>query len=399
MRPMWLGFGGSCSAMCWPVCGGGGCWCCVFCGGGGCGCWWCGFGGRAGRGGRVEKEVVVSEVGVVVGVGGGVWSSPPRALAPVRSAAAVCASARLSTPPPPIRRTQTKKTQLPHARTAPDANADAAQVEPVQELVHLWHLGERRARVGRQLLPHLGDALCHERHDVGVPPVDRPQQVREARLLVLGADGGKGAELGERLDVPVAHLEDLRLGRQAVGQVFELGDAVREADGQLAVQELGREGELPGDGGGAKVEHVLEGDARLLLERVREDVVDEGAGDAVGEPDAAGRGRGRGGDGGGGRGRGLGRADGQAGRLVVNQGDLAVVVVGVQAAAAASCWSCCCCRRRRRRRRRRRFCRCGRRVAARRQQEHRPSPPGEAGGVSSHQRWGGCCFGRSGNWG
>jgi len=197
--------------------------------------------------------------------------------------------------------------------------------------VHLGHLRERRARVGRQLLPHLRHPLCHQRDDVGVPPVDRPEQVRKARLVLLRADRGKRAQLGERLDVPVAHLQHLRLGRQAVGKVFELGDAVREAHGQLPVQELGRERELARDGRAAKVEHVLERDARLLLEGVREDVVDQGAGDAVGEAHAAGRGGRRGGDGGGGGRGGFRGADRGAGggglRVVVVR--VAVVVVSV----------------------------------------------------------------------
>jgi hypothetical protein len=86
-----------------------------------------------------------------------------------------------------------------------------------------------------------------------------------------------------------AHLEDLRLAGEPVGQVFELRHAVREPHGQLLVQELAAEHELALDGVAAKVEHVLERHARLLLERVRKDVVHELARAHVSQADACAR--------------------------------------------------------------------------------------------------------------
>jgi hypothetical protein len=168
--------------------------------------------------------------------------------------------------------------------------------------------------------------------------VDVLQQAREGDLVRGVADAREGAQLLERLDVPVADLEDVRLGGEAVGQVFELGDAVCEADGELVVQELGGENQLALDRLGAKVEpvggrarvggeggmsasasasggrrerraaaggraaggagisarpgrrfdsrsHVLEADTRLLLQRAREDVVDDLLGEVVGQSD------------------------------------------------------------------------------------------------------------------
>ena len=147
------------------------------------------------------------------------------------------------------------------------ADADAGQVEAVEERVDLGELvearqpppralrGARRARsrparaaalvvLAEELLLELGHAHRHHRDDVLVPLVDRPEQVRERALVVRVFNLGEAPQVGERADVPVADLEDVGLGGEAVGEVFELGDAVGEADGELVVEELGREEEL-----------------------------------------------------------------------------------------------------------------------------------------------------------
>ena len=50
------------------------------------------------------------------------------------------------------------------------------------------------------------DAHGHHRHDVGVAAVDVLQQARELQLVAGVLDAREGAQLAERLHVPVAHL-------------------------------------------------------------------------------------------------------------------------------------------------------------------------------------------------
>ena len=80
---------------------------------------------------------------------------------------------------------------------------------------------------------------------------------------------------------PPSHLEHVPLGRQAVRQVLQFRHPVRQPDGQLVVQELGRQAELALDRVGPEIQHVLQRHARLLFEGAREDVVHDGAGDGV----------------------------------------------------------------------------------------------------------------------
>ena len=140
---------------------------------------------------------------------------------------------------------------------------DAGEVEAVEERVDLRELVEARqapprplrsgtSRSGtstfvvlaKELLLELGHAHRHHRDDVLVPLVDRPEQVGKGPLVVRVLHLRKPPQVGERADVPVSDLEDVGLGREAVRQVFELGDAVGEADWELVVEELGREEEL-----------------------------------------------------------------------------------------------------------------------------------------------------------
>ena len=74
------------------------------------------------------------------------------------------------------------------------------------------------------------------------------------------------ALLGSRPPLPIhththtptpSHLQHLRLGGEAVGEVLQLRHTVRQAHRELALQELRREHELALDGPRAKVELVI----------------------------------------------------------------------------------------------------------------------------------------------
>ncbi len=65
---------------------------------------------------------------------------------------------------------------------------------------------QRAALLLRQVAPQLRHALGHHRHHVGVAAVDLAQHAGEAVLVGGVLDAREGAQLLERLDVPVPHL-------------------------------------------------------------------------------------------------------------------------------------------------------------------------------------------------
>mmetsp|Transcript_9952 Transcript_9952/g.41180 ORF Transcript_9952/g.41180 Transcript_9952/m.41180 type:complete len:257 (+) Transcript_9952:1272-2042(+) len=160
----------------------------------------------------------------------------------------------------------------------PDEHAQsyAAHVEAIQEHVYLGQVGPAvRGELGRrwyaaaarhELLLELGHAERDHWHDICVALEDALDVLRERRLVCGRPHRRHRAQLPERLDVPVAHLDDRRLVREAHRQILELGDAVRESDGQLVLQELRADDQIFRGGVLAEVHHVLERHARLPLE-------------------------------------------------------------------------------------------------------------------------------------
>ncbi len=85
-----------------------------------------------------------------------------------------------------------------------DTDANATQVEPIQELMDLWQLQQSNALL--EFFLELSNPHSHDRHDMSMPVVDMPQQFCELLLVIVVFDGGEFSKILEGLNVPIPDL-------------------------------------------------------------------------------------------------------------------------------------------------------------------------------------------------